>query len=90
MSNEIRKILQVKIYVEKGPDYTFKFSHLFYIHCKRYRRRLKKSEFFTVHANGSCKIDNGRYVRLERLNCPLCMIFLNEIQIDLALVIFLQ
>jgi len=49
-------------YVEKDLDYTFKFSHSFYIYCKRYRGRLKKSEFFTLHANGSCKIDNGRYV----------------------------
>jgi len=30
-------------YVEKDLDYTFKFSHSFYIYCKRYHGRLKKN-----------------------------------------------
>lgn len=76
-------------YVGKDLDYTFKFGHSFYIHCKRYRRRLKKSEFFTVHANGSCKIDNGRYVASSS-RIVLFVRFFYMIQIDLTLMIFLQ
>lgn len=82
------KISFILIFVKRF-DYTFKSVRPFYIHCKRHRARtpMKKSEFFIRTQMARAKLIiaamQSRAAELSSLYS-----FFNEIQIDLASVIF--